>query len=782
MKFTEEWKEKWLFSPNLKNIIILIVGSLIDLCGRWFSNSVSMPFWLDCIGTFLCAVLLGPLGGAVTGLVYNIVLNFFMPGQIWFAIVSVAGGLAIGRLFPHDRKIAAFPVVAASIYAGLIMVVVSTPLNMLFNHGYIGNPWGDALVEMLSPYINVGLVRCILGGLFISMPDKALSMLIVMLILFLFKKKMFLQADGAKAANMILFCILVSACSMGFPAKSALAADINSEYMSVLYGEEDGLASAEINTIAQTDDGYIWVGAYSGLYRYNGAQFVKMNIDKRISNVTYLFEDSKGILWLGTNDSGVFSYDRKTKRVSLYSTKEGLSANSVRSVCEGEDGKIYVSTAAELCSIDQDGKVFVYRELSQITCVYNLNYLGQDMVSGVTQNGLFFILEGEQLLYSKEYDGTDLGYSAAAYDGKGTFLAGTTGGVLELFFFDGKEVKVKKKIETEEISMTNFVLYDEEKQGFFVAAASGFCFVDTKGNLEILTKNDFSNSVSHSMVDYQGNIWFVSTKQGVLKLAKSPFTDVLRRAGMVGMAVNATLLTDRYLYIGTDAGLFAVKKEDSSAYHPVWSEKFENVRVRQLMQDRNGNIWVSTYGQDGLGVVSPSGEVRFYNGENSNILGSRFRFTLELKNGDIVAFSTDGISFLHDGAVTKTVGMNEGLSVPQILSAVETEDGKLLAGSDGDGIYVIENGAITDHIDGRAGLNSLIILRIVACEDGYLYVTSNGIYYDEKDGKLRKLENFPYSNNYDIYVSLNGEAFVSGSAGIYVVRLKDMLEEGTLAG
>ena len=41
--------------------------------------------------------------------------------------------------------------------------------------------------------------------------------------------------------------------------------DFSAEYEAIVFGSYDGLISYEINTIAQTPDGYIWVGTYSGL-------------------------------------------------------------------------------------------------------------------------------------------------------------------------------------------------------------------------------------------------------------------------------------------------------------------------------------------------------------------------------------------------------------------------------------------------------------------------------------------------------------------------------------
>ena len=70
----------------------------------------------------------------------------------------------------------------------------------------------------------------------------------------------------------------------------------------------------QINAVVQTNDGYMWVGTYSGLYQYDGIKFKETGIDERIRNVMVLYVDSRGKLWIGTNDMGVFCYDTETMK------------------------------------------------------------------------------------------------------------------------------------------------------------------------------------------------------------------------------------------------------------------------------------------------------------------------------------------------------------------------------------------------------------------------------------------------------------------------------------
>ncbi|MCR4674040.1 MAG: response regulator, partial [Lachnospiraceae bacterium] len=204
---------------------------------------------------------------------------------------------------------------------------------------------------------------------------------------------------------------------------------------------------------------------------------------------------------------------------------------------------------------------------------------------------------------------------------------------------------------------------------------------------------------------------------------------------------------------------------------------FDNTRVRHILKDSKGNLWFSTYGEIGLVFMGADGSVLNFNNDNSNILGTRFRFSKELSDGRIMVASSDGISFFEGTTITKTLGVKDGIMVPKILSAAEDDAGTLWLGTDGDGVYAIEQDEVVTHFGKEDGLTSEVVLKIVDCDDGLIYVASNGLYFHSTDGTIRQLENFPYTNNYDIYLDDEGVAYVSSSAGIYVVKLEDLLED-----
>ena len=70
-------------------------------------------------------------------------------------------------------------------------------------------------------------------------------------------------------------------------------------YSAELYDSSNGLPTSEANTVFSASDGFIWIGGYSGLIRYDGTSFERQDSSSGITSVNVVFEDSKGRLWVG---------------------------------------------------------------------------------------------------------------------------------------------------------------------------------------------------------------------------------------------------------------------------------------------------------------------------------------------------------------------------------------------------------------------------------------------------------------------------------------------------
>ena len=100
-------------------------------------------------------------------------------------------------------------------------------------------------------------------------------------------------------------------------------------FSAVLYDNTNGLPTSEANAIAETREGFLWIGSYSGLIRYDGSKFERIDSTTGITSVVSLYVDSKDRLWIGTNDNGVGVMEKG--QIRMLENSEGLTSRSIRS-------------------------------------------------------------------------------------------------------------------------------------------------------------------------------------------------------------------------------------------------------------------------------------------------------------------------------------------------------------------------------------------------------------------------------------------------------------------
>ncbi len=754
MKALRSWK-LWI-------CILICVGA--NLLGRSLAVSLELPFWLDSFGTIFTAIEFGPVAGAICGLLTNLITSSGDPDSLPYVLVSIGIGASVGVLYPR-KKFEHFKLMSTGVLTGLIAAVLSTPINLVIYDGATGNAWGDALMGMLSRDIQVQVINSFLGEAFVDIPDKVICVILVALVV---RIRTLIKPSKKNAAALLLLLPIVSTSLFLSINIKTLASDFGAEYAGSIYDVEDGLEAVEINTIAQTDDGYMWIGSYSGLYMFDGYKFTTAELDERIKNVMVLYKDNSGRLWIGTNDSGVACYDHRTGETIFYTTENGLSSDAIRDITQDKNGNIYIATIKQLCVIDPQGKVEAYKERS----FYGIGKLcaSGDMVAGIRSDGYLVIFKNGKIQYVLAGD-----YTEVAAEDEGNFIVGTSTNITGRLYIKDGATDLMSKHYTGRFAYFNDILYSKSFKGYFVACENGLGFVSDKGTVTDLSTDDFDSSVGNVFIDYQGNVWFASSKQGIKKFSWNPFEDIFARASIGDEVVNSVLVKDGLLYAGTNNGLVTI---DLKTYYSVpipHPEFLKDIRIRNIMCDSEGNLWFSTYGPFGLIKMRQDGTITFFNSQISRTEGDRFRLSMELSDGRILAATTTGLNFISDESVVKKLGEDEGVTT-QVLTLLQEDNGRILTGTDGGGILVIENDEVVRTIGTEDGLKTLVVMKIVPCTGGYLYVTSNALYYDNGN-EIKRLDAFPYSNNYDIFITDDKKAWVLSSGGIFVLDEKDLLAD-----
>ena len=117
---------------------------------------------------------------------------------------------------------------------------------------------------------------------------------------------------------------------------------------------DDGLSQGMVNSILQDKYGFMWFASNDGLNRYDGKKFTVYKNDPNDNNtiaenfIRFLFEDSKGRIWVATAGSGLDLFDRKTETFThfKYNAKDpnSISDNSITCIDEDPTGGIWVGT------------------------------------------------------------------------------------------------------------------------------------------------------------------------------------------------------------------------------------------------------------------------------------------------------------------------------------------------------------------------------------------------------------------------------------------------------
>lgn len=549
-----------------------------------------------------------------------------------------------------------------------------------------------------------------------------------------------------------------------------------SRFFMTVYDGRNGLPDGIANDIDQTKDGVLWIGTYGGLYRTTGSAIEWMGDLKEVKTVNCLYSDEAGRLWIGTNDNGVSIFMNQEISNTL-NKSSGLPSNSVRSIVADSEGRYYVGTTDSLVIVTLNGGLKVTASIPQITYARSLSANGRGLVSAVSSDGKLFLVKGDRVLSSHINKASGEVYNCAVFSDSGILYAGTQNNRINVFrITEDFRLEKIKTIDCDTLRGINSINIRDDG-GMIICSDSGVGYVDYYGVTRRIETGSFRNSVENMITDCQGNLWFTSSRQGVLRLTPTLFHDIHGRFLGGKSIVNTVLKWQGTIYLGTDDGLDISDDSPTSLLTFTLLEKFSKVRIRALKEDSRGHLWICTSGK-GLFDISPDGVIKSYDSSNG-AEGSKFRTIIET-NGGFVAAGDSGITFIKDDQVIHTIGggRDSGLVNPKVLCLMEWKDGEILAGTDGNGIAVIKDGRVRKTLLQKDGLSSEIILKIARDKagDGAFIITGNGLCYINHEGTIRSLPNFPYYNNFDLAVGGNDKLFVTSSAGIFVTSRSDLLD------
>lgn len=452
---------------------------------------------------------------------------------------------------------------------------------------------------------------------------------------------------------------------------------------------EDGLSQTSVEYLFQDSKGYMWIGTIDGLNRYNGSRFEVFRYSKDKPNsisgnyISAIAEDDEGNIWVGTS-RGLNRINTHTSEITTYLPGVNgcnLSNYNITEILIDSKGDIYIAT--------EDGLNLYNEEDDNFIRLYN---------SGDKKNSL-----SSQFVYS------------IVEDNYGNYWIGTDNGLNKIENNSQKIIKYYSDGGDNSIN-DNFIFK---------------LYADNLDNLWIGTYNGGLNKL-----DLKTN--------KIEKFENDPNDDT----SIAGNFIRYILRDSRNeLWIATNNGLSRLNEEEnkfinykSKIYDP---QSIVSNNVLSLFEDKSGAIWVGTY--DGISLFNPQNSFKNYKNDPFN--------TNSLSENMMAGIYEDDEGLLWVGTV------NEGLNL------IDRKSGNITKFKSSDD----EDSLSNNHIRDIVGIQNEIWIATEFGLNKYDKLTKKFTRYYNEDNENSLL----YNDVRTLYIDNEGILWIGTRDGLYTFDRKN---------
>jgi signal transduction histidine kinase/ligand-binding sensor domain-containing protein len=538
---------------------------------------------------------------------------------------------------------------------------------------------------------------------------------------------------------------------------------------------ENGLPQNSIRAIAQTPDGFLWLGTSEGLVRFDGLRFTPFtgaNSPGFDAQIIYaLAVDPSGVLWLGT-DRGLSRYS--AGEFKNFTTREGLTNSSIDRICVDGEGSIWAAGDS------------------------GLNRIKNGVISTFQPSG------------KKEWI-RDL-----ACDRSGRVWAMPTGG--GLYCFENGRFEQRDPVPNARDIYQGF--FQDRKGDYWTGRLyKGLARWNTNGLTLFTRETEIPDAdlVSHGIAeDASGTLWFSFPPTGLARLVNGKFERFGREQGLPSIQVRS-LFADREnnLWVGTaDSGLVCLRPKSIQNLND--KQGIPLFTVRAICDDGEGGLWVANehnglyrYSQGafkkiggGAGgslwsllLTTYSGLVagKYPNGiawlpipgppgpEFDHLPCGHIRAMIEDRNRVVWIATENGIFKSADSRLL-TVTKFAAIQASDFSSLIEDREGAIWAGSESAGVFRVKDGVV-EAFGKSSGLRSEWVRCLCLDDEGTLWAgTSRGLsrFKNGRFGTAGRPEGLPDERVNQILDDGLGNLWFGTHTGIYRTGKKEL--DGCLAG
>jgi len=557
------------------------------------------------------------------------------------------------------------------------------------------------------------------------------------------------------------------------------------QYVTGVWHTEEDLPQNSVNAMLQDHQGYIWIGTFGGLARFDGERFTVFDSANTpgfgSDEIFSLYESRSGVLWIGTVDGGLIRLQDGV--ATTYTERDGLPKRWVTSIRGDLEGKVWINTAGGGVAHFAGTKLEAYpthhgkavREFFLQARDGSMWFrCGQDVVRFATDGSIATLHSAKPSVFLV-HEARD-GSVWVAFRDQYRLVRYYQGA-----FSDVPLPRLKRHELTSEFLLYSFAMAEGADGELLLRTPAGLIHI-ANGRLSpaealpLPTNAGELLKVRSLLVDRESNLWVGTVGTGLIRLRRAPLTAYGRNEGLsdsnfssvfqdregriwlggdllywfdghrfhlvpgVGDVLAVAQTRDGDLWFGGYGGLYRLRSGVLSHFN------VNAPAVKIIFQDREGTLWIGALTED-----RPGGLYRFREGKLEQVAGiPDVRAIAEDRDGGLWLGGLAGLRYMR-GSKIVAYGQKQGLSSNSVYDIHQDSTGTLWVATYGGGLNRFRDGRFK-AITTQDGLPDNLLLGLLEDGEGNLWFSSNQSVFrlslkelnDFADGKVSFLSPLSY--------------------------------------
>jgi ligand-binding sensor domain-containing protein/signal transduction histidine kinase len=455
-------------------------------------------------------------------------------------------------------------------------------------------------------------------------------------------------------------------------------------YVVERWSVEEGLPNNALTSVIQTRDGYLWIGTWAGIARFDGVRFTTVADNLPNDHARALLEDADGSVWIGLSGTGVARW--RSRGFDVVTPNEGLAGVDVRALALDE-GRIWVATENGLSMVD-GGRVTTWRTRDGLpsNVITGLSRRPGGGVWVATAGGLCQVTR-LQVQCASSTRATALNAVLETRDGQ--LWVGTERGLLSGDARLGAELACRDAC----FARRSVSALMQARDGrLWIGFADGEI---AHRHLGIETRYGVPDGlppggrVQALVEDEEGSVWAAISGSGLARLSHKRVATITTTDGLPGKVIGSIVQdASGTIWAGTECG--PVSELRDGRFYPRFVEYTKDACAYVLWAARDGSLWIGT---------SNRGLFRWHDGRmehfglEDGLSDTYIRGLFEDRDGVIwIGTAVGGLHYYADGRLSRSFGPADGVATGILASFAQDRDGRVWIGSNANGLSVYENG------------------------------------------------------------------------------------------